>query len=749
MKHKHFRAGAAAAVFTLSLLILTQVCQAANLLPWVKYKGSYTVTAGVGTGALILNATVSEMDYENGEIWVANVAGVESIFGAKVLLAGATRTGNYSFNGDPAVPDDVRLSIVGSDGFVYFDANLADSEFVPQGTLFVWLNQFLDANNPDTLNLYNIVLNTDPAHPSRYIDELARYLGANNVSGLKMQLRAPLGTGSFTTSGTGPILLGLIDGLQSQGTRNTPPTADAGSDLTVPTSQVGATTIQGVVTDGDAAATLSCSWTDGNGTVLVQGPVAADGACPLDLGTTTLGLGVHTLTLWASDGIDTTSDAMALTIINSLPNADAGPDVAISSEEVAATVLHGKATDFDGTALTCTWSEGTTELLAAPADADACPLPLAGLGLARGIHTLTLTVTDGLDSSSDEMELNIINTAPIANAGENVTVTSDQIGATAITGTATDFDGDAVTCRWTEDETVLLDWIAAGPGGECVLDLNALSFGLGEHALTFTANDGMAVSANIMKLTVNNSAPRAGAGGEGVYQIGTPVVFFGDVADFDGDPLHYAWLEGSTELCAGDVQAIAGGTAVLLPDCVVTNLDLGMHTVALQVEDGINAPVSRTVSVQIVDTTAPELKPVANKYLLWPPNHKMVDIVIAANATDNGGCPLTLAATVSSNEPVSGLNSGDQGPDWTVPVIDQNTGMISLQLRAERSGRGNGRKYILTITATDCAGNASVAKVKIRVPKDQDHDDRKREDKEERERDDRKDRKDCHDKDDD
>jgi hypothetical protein len=73
--------------------------------------------------------------------------------------------------------------------------------------------------------------------------------------------------------------------------------------------------------------------------------------------------------------------------------------------------------------------------------------------------------------------------------------------------------------------------------------------------------------------------------------------------------------------------------------------------------------------------------------------------------------------------------------------------MIYLQLRAERSGRGKGRRYTIIIAATDCAGNVSTAKVKIRVPHDKDNDDRKREDREEHDRDDRHDN-DEHDRDD-
>jgi hypothetical protein len=719
-----------------------------SLIPWVRFNGTYQVTAGIGTGALTLNASVFEMDYQNGEVWIANVSGVESIRGAKVVLSGATRTGDYSFNGDPANPDDVRFKIISTDGFVYFDANLADSVFVRSGTLFVWLNQFLDANNLATLNLYNVSLNTDAAHPSRYIQELSAYLSASSVSGMKMQLRVPATPGSsFTTNGTGVIAFGLIDGLQSL---NTPPVANAGDDITIPSNQVASTTVQGTVTDADAAYVLTCSWTDENGNILKDwASVGIDGLCPLDLSTTSLGIGTHTLTLGADDGEVTTSDVMVLTINNSVPNANAGPDVTITSEEVAAITIQGVTTDFDNSdMLYCKWTEGATVLKDWTLAGTNGECPLSGLTLGRGLHTLTLTATDGQATSSDEMVLTINNTPPIANAGENITVTSDQIAATSIQGTASDFDGDAITCRWTEGVNVLQNWTPA-VNGECVLSLSTHSFSLGEHTLAFEASDGQAISSNTMKLTVNNSAPHAAPGGAGVYQINAPVTLPGDVSDFDGDLLHYVWTDGANALCSGDIQSIAGGTSVLLPDCVVSNMSLGTHSISLQVSDGINLPVTKSVTVQIVDTTAPTLNPVANKYILWPPDHKMINIAIAANATDNSGCPVTINATVSSNEPISGLNSGDKSPDWTVPVINQSTGMINLQLRAERSGRGNGRKYTVTITATDCSGNVSTAKVKILVPKDQDNNDRKREDKEERDRDDRNDKKNCNERDDD
>jgi len=94
----------------------------------------------------------------------------------------------------------------------------------------------------------------------------------------------------------------------------------------------------------------------------------------------------------------------------------------------------------------------------------------------------------------------------------------------------------------------------------------------------------------------------------------------------------------------------------------------------------------------------------------------MVNISILANASDNSGAPVSLTAAVVSNEPQNGLGDGDMSPDWTEPVI--NNGVITLQLRAERSGKGNGRTYTITITGTDGSGNASTSQVNVIVPHD-------------------------------
>lgn len=311
------------------------------------------------------------------------------------------------------------------------------------------------------------------------------------------------------------------------------------------------------------------------------------------------------------------------------------------------------------------------------------------------------------------------------NAGQNIQIKSDQQCQTTVYGTATDSNNLPLNYRWIEGQTVLLDWRPAGTNGDANLPLCQIPLAQGTHTLTLEVSDGQSTASDDMMLTIDNSAPTAAPIGGGTYQVGdpNPIALGGQVSDYDNDQLHYVWYEGGTPFnCEGLVQAPTGsspGTPVTLPTCVLPHLVIGSHTVTLRVNDSFNPPVSSDVTINIVDTTAPTLAPQTDKTILWPPNHKMVNIIIDTHAFDDSGLPVTLTAAVASNEPQSGLGDGDMSPDWTTPVINQATGKITLQLRAERSGSGNGRIYIVTIAATDYSGNISTANVAINVPHDQ------------------------------
>lgn len=312
-----------------------------------------------------------------------------------------------------------------------------------------------------------------------------------------------------------------------------------------------------------------------------------------------------------------------------------------------------------------------------------------------------------------------VNIPPTVDAGLNVRILSKDQSTQILSGTATDADGDLLTSRWLADETVLSDWKVVGADDKVFLELWTLPpLPVGEHTLTLEVFDTYETARDTMALTIENSPPDIVPIGEGPYEVKTPVPLGAQVSDHDGDSLNYCWIEGTTVLSSGSIQTVKLGNPVSLTGPTISNLSLGAHALTLQVSDGVNPPVSADMLVLITDTTPPRLAPVSDKTVLWPPDHSMVGILIHANASDNSGMPVMLSASVSSNEPETGLGDWDIGPDWTDADIDQDRGVIALQLRAERSEWGNGRQYTVAITATDPSGNVSAANINIVVPRE-------------------------------
>lgn len=101
----------------------------------------------------------------------------------------------------------------------------------------------------------------------------------------------------------------------------------------------------------------------------------------------------------------------------------------------------------------------------------------------------------------------------------------------------------------------------------------------------------------------------------------------------------------------------------------------------------------------------------ATPSVLWPPNHKFVDVAVNYAIIDNCGA-VTVRLSVTSNEPVNGTGDGDTAPDWQ--IVNNHR----VRLRAERAGNGSGRMYTITVTATDSSGASSSASVDVRVPHD-------------------------------
>jgi hypothetical protein len=173
--------------------------------------------------------------------------------------------------------------------------------------------------------------------------------------------------------------------------------------------------------------------------------------------------------------------------------------------------------------------------------------------------------------------------------------------------------------------------------------------------------------------------------------------------------------------CQADASVDGGsfdpdGDAITVVQIPPGPYPLGDTIVTLTVTDPSGASASCNATITVVDDEAPVIGEVsASPNILWPPNHTMVAVAVAANAMDNCGArPACRIVSVSSNEPINGLGDGDTAPDWIINGED-----LAVTLRAERSGKGSGRIYTLTIQCMDASGNNSLKTTAVTVPKDQ------------------------------
>jgi hypothetical protein len=206
-------------------------------------------------------------------------------------------------------------------------------------------------------------------------------------------------------------------------------------------------------------------------------------------------------------------------------------------------------------------------------------------------------------------------------------------------------------------------------------------------------------------------------------RTGEPSVIFYDRRDDPANTLTTTYVAHSTDggstwtnLRVGDVQF----TPTPLPGNIAAGYMgdyLGIACRECQVfpiwSDDRTSFYTAYVSPFIFDETPPTITDVsANPSELWPPNHRLVDVTVDYNVTDNCPSPPNCTLSVTSNEPINGTGDGDTSPDWI--ILDDH----HVQLRAERAGNGNGRVYTITITCTDSGGNSSSEQVEVTVPHD-------------------------------
>jgi len=212
-----------------------------------------------------------------------------------------------------------------------------------------------------------------------------------------------------------------------------------------------------------------------------------------------------------------------------------------------------------------------------------------------------------------------------------------------------------------------------------------------------------------------NTAPICDAGGpyfSNVNTNGTVLAISGaESVDPDGDELTYYWSTNNdnaafTDILSNSPELVFNRTAGICEE---------QFELVLNVTDG-KAVESCNTHVYIKDVSDSSLELSCQDLTLWPPNHNLTP---AGFSYAFKGCNSSEAASdnvnveIWSNEPeytAKGGGDGKHAPD--AKYFDQ-----CLSVRNERSGKGNGRVYLISATAGENTAVNQKSYCTVTVPK--------------------------------
>lgn len=438
------------------------------------------------------------------------------------------------------------------------------------------------------------------------------------------QLSGPNTAGITTPSGSTTGLTGLIGGsyvfnllvTDNNGATsgdnvtitvnlNTPPIANAGPNqvITLPTTSA---TMAGSGTDNIGISSYAWTKIAGPNTFVITTPSSAT--------TTITGMttaGVYTYRLTVTDGSGLTGfDDMNVTVLagNQPPVANAGANQTITLPTSSVNLSGSLSSDDNGIS-----SYAWTNVGAAGTYTINSPLSVntSVTSLQAGLYMFRLTVTDaqGL-SHTDDVQITVNaapNTAPVANAGPNQTITLPTSSVLLTSAASTDNIG-IVSRLWTKQSGPATYTIVT-PNGTTT-NVTGLIAGVYQFRVTVTDGSGLS-SFDDVDITVNaapNSAPIANAGGN--IAVTLPIVNFSTIL-LDGsgstDP------GGAISTYLWSMVSGPGSTTITAPTNVSTYINnltvAGLYTFRLRVTD--NFGLTDEDDVQVMVNPTPNNAPVA------------------------------------------------------------------------------------------------------------------------------------------
>jgi hypothetical protein len=289
-------------------------------------------------------------------------------------------------------------------------------------------------------------------------------------------------------------------------------------------------------------------------------------------------------------------------------------------------------------------------------------IPASGSVFPTGTTTVNCSASDGLNTANGSFHVTV-NTIPppTLTLPNDFTVEATSASGAVVTYVATANQNATVTCS----------------------PASGATFPLGVTTVQCSATNNVNETTNgSFKVTVVDTTAPA---------LTLPADFFAQATDSTGAPVTYT--ASANDLVDGPVPiqcSPASGTEFLF----------GTTTVNCSATDAHGNTANGSFHITVQDTIPPQILSItASPDIIWPPNHKMVDVTVTV-VTHDLSAVTSQIVSVTSNQSVTG--------NFVI------TGPLTLQLRADRDGSTD-RDYTIHIVSTDAHGNSSTGTVDVFV----------------------------------
>lgn len=472
-----------------------------------------------------------------------------------------------------------------------------------------------------------------------------------------------------------------------QGSSNNAPVADAGIAQTLDESSNLIVTLDGSASSDADGDSLTYLWeqTDPSGHAVNLNDASSDIATFVapdiqeDI--------VLTFRLTVFDGELSSSDTANVTLrfVNHPPVANAGSDQTVN--EGTLVTLSGSATDADGDMPSLTWSQVSGPAISLSNTNDDQPTFTAPVVATSTALVFRLKATDSHNfSGTDTVTITVqdTNVAPVANAGNNQSVTAGD--SVSLSGSATDDDGDTLSYSWAQADSTGLNVTLADSSSAsttftapAVTEATALAF-------TLTVSDGAKSATDTVNISVSpqaasNLPPIANAGANQSVNEGVNVTLDGSASsDPEAANLTYAW----TRIDSNQVAVTLSDAGAVMPTFRAPDINADtVLTFRLTVTDDGNLVSSDDVNVTVLFVNR------------TPTASAGVDV----SAFENDGATLFGSGSDPDGDSLSYL--------WTIPAGFTATGQGTNTLHVtSMPDVTQDTPYTFTLTVTDSHGKS-------------------------------------------